>query len=54
MVGGVASSLFLAAGAQKAGLALRAPYTVKQFAQHRLLRILFDRVWGGLTVCATV
>jgi len=35
-------------------VALRAPYTVKQFAQHRLLRRLFDRVWGGLTVCATV
>jgi hypothetical protein len=33
---------------------LRAPYTVKQFALHRLLRKLFDRVWCGLTVCTTV
>jgi hypothetical protein len=31
---------------------LRAPYTVQQFSQHRVLRKLFDRVWCGLTVCA--
>ena len=36
------------------GLAnLKGPtHTTKQFAQHRLLRKLFDRVWCGLTVCA--
>ena len=29
---------------------LRALHMVKQFAQHRLLHKLFDRVWYGLTV----
>jgi len=29
-------------------------HTVKQSAQHRLLRELCDRVWCDLTVCATV
>jgi hypothetical protein len=33
---------------------LTAPYTVELFVRHRLSCKLFDRVWCGLTLCATV